>query len=87
MRHFHFKYLRNIILVFIALVFAGYPYVLISYSTSQTGSEFLIRGIAIMVLLLLSFSFVAYLAHVEHKKREKEETEITPEEPPSPRGF
>lgn len=83
MRHFHFKYIRNFVIVLIALVFAGYPYLLIS----QPGRNTFMRDITILTILLSSFLLVAYLAHSEHKKREKEEMAHMPEEPPSPRGY
>lgn len=87
MRHFHFKYIRNFIIIVIALVFAGYPYLLFSHYIIPNGTAALLRGVGVIVILLSSFAYVAYLAHREHKKREEEEQAQTPEEPPSPRGY
>ncbi len=87
MRHFHFKYIRNFIIILIALVFAGYPYLIITHYLVPPNQDALIRGVILAAIVLLSFGFVAYMAHIEHKKREKREQEEITEEPLSPRGF
>jgi len=79
MRHFHFKYIRNIFIIFVALVFAGYPYLLVAHYIIPTSTVALLQGIVVVVILLTSFATVAYLAHGEHKKRlQKEQKEELP---------
>ncbi len=73
MKHHHFKYIRNAIFIVIALSMAGYPYLIFSGYIFTDPTEYLARGLLILVILLTAFAGVAYAAHLEYKKRKQKE--------------
>lgn len=74
MNHRHFKYIRNVIFILVALVMAGYPYLLYAGYIYRSDEQFITRSLLVVGVLLISFAGVAYFSHREYEKRRSEES-------------
>jgi hypothetical protein len=72
MHHHYFKYIRNTVFIIVALMMAGYPYLIYAGYFYEDDGVFIMRSALVVAVLLISFGLVAYAAHKEYEKRKKE---------------
>lgn len=75
MNHRHFRLVRNVFFIIVALTMAGYPYLIYSGYIFNDPQEYLIRGGIAFAVLLMSFLVVALFSEREYERLQKEKEE------------